>query len=239
MAWTYLAESVESLSPWLHGSEQLPIVKTIDTLKASCSIVCDSAISRALQSGTTSELSKAMLCPWCRISCLEVFPAKTSVLQDMAAAWKASARAYSYTWRALRKKSVLLSSFWKMSRRFEQGDLVWSASSWPAWGTISGGRLFQPQKLEPNTSADVGSSLLPTPTAKHYGSNKGGGKGRVGASRHSIHQMATRGILPGHPKGSLNREYLEQVMGYPSQWTVIGDLETQWFLSRQEQPSKD
>lgn len=38
--------------------------------------------------------------------------------------------------------------------------------------------------------------LLPTPTATSYGSNQGGGAGRVGPVRHSLQGMAQRGLLP-------------------------------------------
>ncbi len=37
MAWTYLAVSEDSLSPWRHGSDRLPTAKTIDTPKPFCS----------------------------------------------------------------------------------------------------------------------------------------------------------------------------------------------------------
>lgn len=35
MAWTYLAESEDSLLPWLPGCEQSPIVRSTDTLPES------------------------------------------------------------------------------------------------------------------------------------------------------------------------------------------------------------
>lgn len=60
-----------------------------------------------------------------------------------------------------------------------------------------------PIKLAPSISDDV-SSLLPTPTASAYGSCRGGGAGRVGKWRMSLH---SRGIL--HP------EDWERMMGFP------------------------
>lgn len=53
-----------------------------------------------------------------------------------------------------------------------------------------------------------GSSLLPTPTASSYGSCRGGGSGRVGKWRPSLHSLK---IL--HP------EDWERMMGYPAGWT--------------------
>jgi len=59
---------------------------------------------------------------------------------------------------------------------------------------------------------DPASSLLPTPTASSYGSCRGGGMGRVGKWRPSLHSLK---IL--HP------EDWERMMGYPIGWTA-GEL---------------
>lgn len=61
-----------------------------------------------------------------------------------------------------------------------------------------------PRTLAPSTSADA-SSLLPTPTASAYGSCRGGGAGRVGRWRMSLH---SRGIQ--HP------EDWERMMNFPT-----------------------
>ena len=45
--------------------------------------------------------------------------------------------------------------------------------------------------------------LLPTPTAASYGSNQGGGMGRVGPIRYSLQGMAQRGLIPT-PTGDAN-----------------------------------
>jgi len=39
-------------------------------------------------------------------------------------------------------------------------------------------------------------ALMPTPTASTYGSNQGGGMGRVGPVRYSLEGMAQRGLIP-------------------------------------------
>lgn len=71
-----------------------------------------------------------------------------------------------------------------------------------------------PQKLAPTTKG-AERSLLPTPTASAYGSCRGGGAGRVGKWRMSLH---SRGIL--HP------EDWERMMGFPIGWTDATPLET-------------
>jgi hypothetical protein len=63
---------------------------------------------------------------------------------------------------------------------------------------------------------------LPTPTASAYGSCRGGGAGRVGKWRPSLHSL---GIL--HP------EDWERMMGYPIGWTDATRSETQSCLRQQ------
>jgi hypothetical protein len=68
----------------------------------------------------------------------------------------------------------------------------------------------EPQTWERTTNAPV-SSLLPTPTASSYGSCRGGGMGRVGKWRHSLHSLK---ILHPHD--------WERMMGFPIGWTDAG-----------------
>lgn len=49
---------------------------------------------------------------------------------------------------------------------------------------------------EPLTSAGDSFSLLPTPTAQRYGSNRGGSAGRAGKERASLDTLAKRWLLP-------------------------------------------
>jgi hypothetical protein len=231
MAWIYLAESADSHAPWRHGSDLSPIVKTIGTLRASCSLECDSAILRARQFGATSVHSGARICPWCQISFTADSRAKTSALPDMVLAWLASGLDFIGKSIASSKNAGQLSFFSKTSRPSGPVELAKWPSHLPQAGTIRAGILYPRLRSARPSLATVG-FVLPRPTAKHYGSNRGGAKGRTGPARHSIHQMATRGLLPGHPKGPLNREYLEQVMGYPLRWTEIGALETEFFRGK-------
>ena len=69
----------------------------------------------------------------------------------------------------------------------------------------------EPQRLERSITEPEG-GWLPTPTASHYGSCRGGGAGRVGPWRKSLQ---ARGIL--HP------EDWERIMGYPPNWTSLED----------------
>lgn len=98
-----------------------------------------------------------------------------------------------------------------------------SSERWPTWGSIRGGELFELPTPERATSEPGSSSLptprtrdtngpgvhgtggldlrtavtlLPTPTASSYGSNRGGAAGRVGKVRYSLDSMARQGLLP-------------------------------------------
>lgn len=66
---------------------------------------------------------------------------------------------------------------------------------------------------------------LPTPTAQRYGSNIGGGMGRVGKKRESLESLA----------GGVRIHLREWMMWYPINWTAIKPLETgrfqEWLYS--------
>jgi hypothetical protein len=72
----------------------------------------------------------------------------------------------------------------------------------------------------------IGASLLPTPTASRYGSGQNGNPrdGReqyAGKGKASLWTMASRGELPGHPRGPLSPLYLEWMMGFPPGFTDV------------------
>jgi len=61
--------------------------------------------------------------------------------------------------------------------------------------------------------------MLPTPTAKLYGNNRGGSAGRVGKVRPSLESL-TGGVYPA---------LREWMMGWPIGWTALGPLATDRF----------
>ena len=80
-----------------------------------------------------------------------------------------------------------------------------------------------------------GSSLLPTPSASSYGSNRGGAKGRTGKVRYSLAALASRGQLAIHPRGPLSPIFVEWLMGFPIGWTDLKHSETPSYLSAPKQ----
>lgn len=66
----------------------------------------------------------------------------------------------------------------------------------PLSGSMRNGRVSAQPTAELRTSGGASSSLLPTPSASAYGSNRGGSAGRVGIERLSLASMARAGMLP-------------------------------------------
>lgn len=110
-----------------------------------------------------------------------------------------------------------------------------------------------PSRFLPSTSGRLtfdaeSSSLLPTPSATSYGSNRGGAAGRTGPVRHPLPTLAKKGLLtlmatptatanqlcpsmakwPGcrawqaaHPTGPLLPSFVEWMMGFPTDYTRL------------------
>lgn len=167
--------------------------------------------------------------------------ARTSRLPELVAAWRESEADFISKSKDLSAKQNQLSSSLKTSLRSGHADLdVW-CGDFPSSGMIVAGQLYLPRRLEPRTSAKDGSYLptprandaqkrgdfdatnprnglpgavrllWPTPTAQDYGSNQGGGAGRVGEKRPSLNTIArmwptpkaseaTRGVSPAEAR---------------------------------------
>lgn len=260
MAWIYLAELAGSHLLSANGCDQSPIVKLTVIARASYCRECDQVTLVQPQSGTMCELSKER-CYQKSISSTGASHVRTSVLPEMAKAWKDSVADYfsrSYVWS---KNSTQLSLSLKMFQPFDLEALEPSSPRWPQRGMIAGGRCYQQKKLELHTSAKDGSYLLPTPSASSYGSNQGGAAGRTGKIRHSLETMARKNLWPTpttrdrirsekfrrgrslSPReqtgGLLNPQWVEWLMGYPIGWTELKDWAMQWFRSKRVKRSKN
>ncbi len=252
MAWIYLAESADSLSPYRTGSDHLPTVKTIDSLTGFCYQGWPSLICHAHPYGTTSGRCEVECYRDLPMSSMGGSPARTLVLQDMELAWAESEADFSSTSQGLSVKQTRDLYFSKTSQQLELVASMVSRKHLPSSGMISGGRLYQPKKLAPVTFAKDGSDL-PTPTAQSYGSNQGGAAGRTGKRRQSVASMASRGLIPtpmardwkgsgGANRespdlsftmgGNLNPRFVEEIMGYPVGHTSLEDWAMLWYRSK-------
>lgn len=179
MVWTYLAESVDSVTPWQIGSDQLPIVKSKDTQEVCSYHACLRASCQSHQSGMTSKL--------CTDECCLVLtsytgdsPVRILVLQDLEKAWKESEADY------FSRSCGLLASYdhhsfsWKTCQQSLVEDLEKLPQKLPKQGLIVDGQLYPLRKLERITDAKDG-GYLPTPTVcgnyNKKGSSKNSGNG--------------------------------------------------------------
>jgi len=150
------------------------------------------------------------------------------------------------------------------SARTSPATLPWgsnkSATTYKAWATELRQAYIARQKSELSTYASD-STFLPTPAACTYGSNVGGAAGRTSKVRYSFQVMAAKGLWPTptvcgnynrkgsspkaadglatavakHEPGPLNPTWVEWLMGYPIEWTVLEPLAMP--SSRSQQPS--
>lgn len=281
MAWIFLAESEGSHSAYQAGSSQSPIVSVIDTAKLFLCPACQTVNCLPLRSGMTLRPSTFQCCLANWTSSTEASHAKISVLRELGRAWEASEVVFFNTSRGLSKKQTRDSYFSKTSQQLELVASMVSLKHLPSWGMIVGGRLSQPPKLEPVTSAKDG-FYWPTPTSTRHGNlseslvPKGnhfcrpsgkkahltldttvklwptprasdGSKGTrtiEGALKHR--QMKKEGVdivtalrLNGDEGGGLNPTWVEWLMGYQTEWTVLEDWAMQWFRPKRAKRSKN
>lgn len=236
MAWIYLVVLGDSPWPWLPGSDQSPIVKTIDTASQCLCPICNDFSYPSPQYGMTCELCAETIFQEKSTSFTEDFRARISALRELEEAWEASEADLLSKSSDLSKSFAHLSSSLKTSLRLGQEDLdVWS-QPWPASGMTVDGRLFRPQSLAPRTCVKDG-SYLPTPCARDYRS--------PGASRTRKKNLEERRGIPLSQYFKmtfgkrLHPTFVEWMMGFPLKHTVLSPSVMQWYRTKQEKHSKD
>jgi hypothetical protein len=125
---------------------------------------------------------------------LEDFPVRTFPLPDEALASKEPDRECGDTWRELLARYDLNTSTWKIVRSSLLEDSIVFSGTWPKWGLMRNGELFQRQPLVRHTKGTgFGLWLMPTPTtnpeAPNHGSNSKG--------PHNLKEVALTGWKPG------------------------------------------
>jgi hypothetical protein len=83
----------------------------------------------------------------------------------------------------------------RLRRRLGANGSPLCALIWSTWDMRSGPPICRLRASVRRTSGN-GSGLLPTLAAQSYGSNQGGGMGRVGPVRHSLETMARQHLWP-------------------------------------------
>jgi len=244
MAWIYLAESEESLKPWLPGCGQLPTVKSTDTLRQSwflgwwrahylspqfgtmCGHFTEACSPDILKASTTMENQSTLL--------RAAFRARTSALRDKEQDWKESEVVYFS--RSLDSLAIYdqSSSSWKTCQQslFEE-ESKWSASL-PAWGMTVDGVLF-PVDMALMDSAETVGFCLPRPKARDWKP-----AGNVAETRRKSPCLPVKCKLLGWISNDqqLSPRFVESLMGYRTGWTGLSHWVMQWFRPRPEKRLK-
>ena len=112
---------------------------------------------------------------------LEGFPAKTSQPPEKEQESLVNDQACGNTWQGLLAKYNPATSLWKTAQCSLFEDLEQSLETFPRWGSMRNGELYQRQTWEP-TISETESGLWPTPIAS------GGGGGKNLDNPRGIHQ---------------------------------------------------
>jgi hypothetical protein len=168
------------------------------------------------------------------MSSAAAFPAKISPSPERARALRASAAGYGRSTPELLARYDRATSSWRTSQLCLDGDLSEFSETWPRSGLMRSGTAYLLPPLVRLTD-ETGSGLWPTPAAVSYGTNQGGGMGRVGPIRPSLETMARQNLWPTADRysglqsygqnailGSLNPTWVEWLMGFPLGWTDCG-----------------
>jgi hypothetical protein len=96
-------------------------------------------------------------------------------------------------------------SSWRTSQLCLDGALSEFSETWPRSGLMRSGTAYLLPPLVRLTD-ETGSGSLPTPSATSYGTNHGGGMGRVGPVRPSLETMARKDLWPT-PTQAMAKDY--------------------------------
>ncbi len=236
MAWTYLAESEASHSPWHPGLSPSPIVKLTDTAKECCCRAWLMGDYLEVQYGMTFHRSMAPCYQKTSTSFMEDHPARISVLLELSQAWMATEAKWFSKWLGWSLKFDRLLFFWKTSLGFAIEDFGQSSADSLRSGMIVAGMYYPLATAErPIKERDFGS--WPTPTARDYKS-PGISRSRraLDLNRYSMPLSVVFKMRHGY---RLPPNFVEYLMGYGQQHTVLKPWAMQWFRSARARHLKD
>ena len=227
MSWLFSRVLVEAYSEDV-SSDGGPFARSsgTHTPRASSFDVKTTESSNPFQCGTMSEPSMANhgedLLTWFRAA----FLVRTSPSPEAEPVSMESGPDYGPRWLESSVRFDRGSSSWKTHRQLFAEDLPESSVTFPRWGMIRDGVVFQRPKSELHTDEIDFGSLLPTPTAQRFGTSNNGRRGDGStfrqAGKPSLHTMALRNFWETPvPEGGgpLNPEFVEWLMGWPIGWT--------------------
>lgn len=149
------------------------------------------------------------------------FRARTSALLEMDQESPVSNQGCGWKWQESFAKYDPVSYLWKTHQRSLFADLESSLETFPKWGSMRSGVLYQRQKPVHLISAKE-SGLLPTPTATDY---KGSTPSQVQRRAQKGNGLTLREWLAKYSKAQdtvyPHPGLLEKVMGLPHGWTEL------------------
>lgn len=146
---------------------------------------------------------------------LEASRAKTSASPARATAWTASGADSGRKWPGSLAKYSHYSSTWRTVQFSLLGGSDEFLETWPRWGSMRSGELYQQPTPALRTSASA-SGFWPTVCARDY-------RG-IGRSRLERTGSKSGECLPQAVGGLLNPTWAEWLMGLPEGWTELKPL---------------
>lgn len=236
MAWIYFQGLVESVSHSVNGLGPSLIVSKTDFAKRYSCPECNQANYQPHLSGMTCEHLELSLLIGQSTSSTVASPAKTLALATLVKVWRARAQDYFTRSCAYPKKSSPSLYSLKTCQQSENEVLEPLSPNWPPSGMTVGGQCYPLRKLERITNENAG-SYWPTPTARDW---KGMRRRLTNGKNISLTTGTQRGLdLCQAIGGNPNPNWVEWLMGYRTEWTVLEDWATQWYHSKRVKRSKD
>ena len=192
---------------------------------ALCSLLASgTACCLASPSGTTCELSTAILGSGKSTSLREVSPVRTSATPAVVRASTASDLDSGATWSGSFTKRDRLTSTWRTPRRSSSEASIGFSGTWPTWGSMLDGVCFPLAPLVRHTH-ETDCSYWPTPKATDAKSGWGHGRKEQKRYRSAVVDRCAR------IGWCASSEMLEAVQGWPVGWTALEPLATDKFQS--------
>lgn len=126
---------------------------------------------------------------------LEGFPARTSVPQERATAWTASAVGSGRKWLGLLARFDPDSRSWRTPQCSLVEGLDEFSETWPRWGSMRNGECWERMTWEPPINENA-SGLLPTPVAIDAGSGRFNTSPGSSKKRPTLALMARKNLWP-------------------------------------------
>jgi hypothetical protein len=233
MGWIYLAELEETPSDCPTTSKLSLIVKQTDTLKLSYYHAWATGVSHSHQYGMISAHSPALQRTYQLILLSGGSPARILALQERVRDWAGSVVVFFTKSCAWPKSSSPLSYTLRTSLPFEPEDWTQLSKNLPKSGMTVAGRCYPLEKLGLPIKEN-GGLCWPTPTSKMTNRSREAWekhRARPGNKSGGMDLSVAVQSVPDDG-GRLNPQWVEWVMGFPNDWTVLSDWVTLWYQNK-------